>query len=87
MEIDGSIGEGGGQIIRTALSLSALLGIPFRIENIRKNRPKQGLRAQHLAAVRAVGSISNARIEGDEIGSIRLLFEPGRSAGGGTGST
>ena len=77
IEIDGGIGEGGGQIIRTSLSLSALLGVPFRIENIRKNRPKPGLRAQHLAAVRAVKRISNARVEGDEIGSARLLFEPG----------
>ena len=82
VEIDGSIGEGGGQIIRTALSLSALLGVPFRIENIRKNRPKPGLRAQHLAAVRAVRAVSHARVEGDEIGSTRLIFEPGEPAGG-----
>ena len=55
IEIDGGFGEGGGQIIRTALSLSALLRVPFLIRNIRQNRPKPGLRAQHLAAVRAVG--------------------------------
>lgn len=80
--IDGGTGEGGGQIIRTTLSLSALLGVPFHIENIRKNRPKPGLRAQHLAAVRVVKAISNARVEGDEIGSMRLLFEPrGREPG------
>ena len=82
VEIDGGMGEGGGQIIRTSLSLSALLGVPFRIENIRENRPKPGLRAQHLAAVRAVKRICNARVEGDAIGSVRLLFEPGKPEGG-----
>jgi RNA 3'-terminal phosphate cyclase (ATP) len=76
IEIDGGMGEGGGQIIRTALSLSALLGTPFLIDNIRKNRPKPGLRAQHLVAVRAVKTISKARVEGDQIGSTRLFFEP-----------
>jgi RNA 3'-terminal phosphate cyclase (ATP) len=82
VEIDGGMGEGGGQIIRTALSLSALLRVPFRIVNIRKNRPKPGLRAQHLAAVRAVKKISDARVEGDEIGSVTLSFEPRKTAGG-----
>lgn len=82
VEIDGGTGEGGGQIIRTALSLSALLGIPFCIENIRKNRSRPGLRAQHLAAVRVLKRICNARVEGDEIGSARLFFEPGTSKAG-----
>ena len=82
MEIDGSLGEGGGQIVRTALSLSALTGHPFRIKNIREKRPKPGLRAQHLAAVRAVREICHARVAGDEIGSEEILFEPGVVRGG-----
>ncbi len=82
LEIDGSMGEGGGQIIRTSLGLSALLGIPFRITNIRMNRPKPGLRAQHLAAVRAVKTVCDAEVEGDEIGSRRLSFMPSVPRGG-----
>jgi RNA 3'-terminal phosphate cyclase (ATP) len=82
VEIDGGMGEGGGQIIRTALSLSALLGIPFRVENVRRNRSKPGLRAQHLAAVRTVGTVCNAGVEGDRIGSVRLFFEPRGSSPG-----
>ncbi len=82
VEIDGSLGEGGGQIIRTALSLSALTNIPFRIGNIRSHRPKPGLRAQHLSAVRAVQKITGAYLEGDEIGSEKILFEPGGLKGG-----
>ncbi|MGA2106276.1 MAG: RNA 3'-terminal phosphate cyclase, partial [Syntrophorhabdales bacterium] len=54
VEIDGSLGEGGGQIIRTSLSLSALTNTPFLIANIRSRRPKPGLRAQHLSAARAM---------------------------------
>jgi RNA 3'-terminal phosphate cyclase (ATP) len=78
VEIDGRTGEGGGQILRTALSLSALLGTPFQIRNIRGNRAKKGLRAQHLAAVNAVKIVSRAQVSGDEIGSERLYFEPTR---------
>jgi RNA 3'-terminal phosphate cyclase (ATP) len=77
IEIDGSIGEGGGQVIRSALSLSALLSKPFHIINIRGNRPKPGLRAQHLAAVRAMKEISGAMVEGDKIDSRELRFQPG----------
>ena len=82
VEIDGGFGEGGGQIIRTALSLSSLTHIPFRIRKIRSRRPKPGLRAQHLSAVRALREISGARLEGDEIGSQEILFEPGAAKGG-----
>jgi RNA 3'-terminal phosphate cyclase (ATP) len=82
IEIDGGMGEGGGQIIRTSLGLSALLGIPFRIKNIRMGRPRPGLRAQHVAAVRAVKAICDARVEGDEIGSKQLSFDPSISNGG-----
>lgn len=77
VEIDGSRGEGGGQVLRTALSLSLCLGKPFRIVNIRKNRPKPGLQPQHLMAVRAAARISDARTEGDEPKSEELWFSPG----------
>ena len=76
VEIDGSFGEGGGQILRTSLSLSCLTGKPFRIFNIRKNRRKPGLQPQHLTSVRAAKLISGAQAKGDEIGSSELAFEP-----------
>lgn len=75
--IDGSHGEGGGQILRTALSLAVALGRPFRMIKIRAGRPKPGLRPQHLAAVRAAAAISGATVEGDRVGSQDLLFVPG----------
>ena len=76
LEIDGGTGEGGGQIVRTSLSLSALTCTPFRIHNIRMKRPKPGLRPQHLAAVQAAAAISGAAVEGARIGSPELLFRP-----------
>jgi len=82
VEIDGSLGEGGGQIIRTSLSLSALTNTPFLIANIRSRRPKPGLRAQHLSAARAMQEIAGAHLEGDEIGSEKIIFEPGAVRGG-----
>jgi RNA 3'-terminal phosphate cyclase (ATP) len=75
--IDGSLGEGGGQILRSALALSVYLRRPFRIVNIRARRPKPGLRPQHLAAVRAAAEISGAHVEGATIGAKMLTFEPG----------
>jgi len=77
LEIDGSFGEGGGQVLRTALSLSCLLKKPFRMFNIRKGRGKPGLMPQHLACVHALTLISNASVQGSEIGSTELAFEPG----------
>lgn len=76
LAIDGSYGEGGGQILRTALSLSCITNEPFRIFNIRKGRKKPGLMPQHLACIHAMRQISNARTRGDSIGSQELLFEP-----------
>ncbi len=76
LSIDGSVGEGGGQILRTSLSLSALTGRPFRLTNIRTNRPKPGLRPQHLTAVRAAAAICNAELSGDNLNSTNLEFWP-----------
>lgn len=76
--LDGSAGEGGGQILRTALSLSALTGQPFAIENIRARRLKPGLRPQHREAARAVARIVDAELHGDEVGSTRFSFAPRR---------
>lgn len=75
--IDGSHGEGGGQILRTALALSIVSRRPVRITNIRASRAKPGLMRQHLAAVKAAAEISTARVEGAEIGSRELVFAPG----------
>jgi RNA 3'-terminal phosphate cyclase (ATP) len=74
--IDGSHGEGGGQVLRTSLSLSALLGEAVRIENIRAKRPKPGLQAQHLTGVLATAQICNAELRGAELGSQTLTFAP-----------
>ncbi len=74
--IDGSQGEGGGQVLRTSLSLSALTGRPFTIKNIRARRSKPGLRPQHLTAVRAVAAICQAEMDGDRLESTELAFRP-----------
>lgn len=78
--LDGSAGEGGGQILRTALALSAITGKPFSIVNVRANRLKPGLRPQHREAARAVARLTDAVLTGEEIGSARLTFEPRRKA-------
>lgn len=80
--IDGARGEGGGQVLRTALSLSLATGQPFCIENVRAGREKPGLLRQHLTAVRAAVAIGHARAEGDELGSRALTFAPGAVAAG-----
>ncbi len=77
IEIDGSEGEGGGQILRSALALSILTGKPFKLINIRARRPKPGLAAQHLASVKAAAQICGALYKGGSIGSAVLVFEPG----------
>jgi RNA 3'-terminal phosphate cyclase (ATP) len=82
ISIDGSFGEGGGQIIRTALGLSLFTGQPFRIEKIRAGRRNPGLLRQHLTAVQAAAKISQADAHGASIGSTQLTFTPGRVAPG-----
>jgi len=85
--IDGSQGEGGGQILRTSLALALVTGKAFRIERIRAGREKPGLLRQHLTAVLAASEVGGARIEGAKLGSSELTFVPrgsgaGRLAGG-----
>ncbi len=75
--IDGSLGEGGGQVLRSALSLSLLTGQAFTMANIRVARPRPGLCAQHLSAVQAAAQISRAVVEGDRKGSMQISFSPG----------
>ena len=80
--IDGSYGEGGGQILRTALTLSILTRTPFRLINIRAGRPKPGLRPQHLTCVKAAARLCKAEVSGAEKGSTEILFSPGSPRAG-----
>lgn len=75
--LDGSQGEGGGQILRTSLALSMVTRTPFRLENVRAGREKPGLMRQHLTAVQAAAKICDARVDGAAIGSRTLEFHPG----------
>jgi RNA 3'-terminal phosphate cyclase (ATP) len=77
IELDGAMGEGGGQVLRTALALSAHTGQPFRITRIRAGRDRPGLLRQHLTGVRAVAEICGATVEGDALASTALTFRPG----------
>jgi RNA 3'-terminal phosphate cyclase (ATP) len=78
--LDGSAGEGGGQILRTALALSAVTGRPFTLVRARANRIKPGLRPQHREAAHAVARLCDAEVTGAEVGSTRLEFRPRRAA-------
>ena len=77
LTLDGSHGEGGGQILRTALSLSTITTRAFRLVNIRARRPIPGLLPQHLSAVRAAAAISGATVSGDRLASTEISFIPG----------
>ena len=82
IELDGSQGEGGGQVLRTALAASLVKGVPVRVKNIRAGRPEPGLKAQHLAAVKAAAAVGDAEVAGAELGSRDVTFEPKRIAAG-----
>src|ERR1700730_7416832 len=77
LEIDGSLGEGGGQILRSSLALALLTGKGFHLRNVRAGRPKPGLQPQHLMSVRAAATIGSATMRGASPGSSDLVFEPG----------
>ncbi|MDD5145626.1 MAG: RNA 3'-terminal phosphate cyclase [Candidatus Pacebacteria bacterium] len=76
IEVDGSFGEGGGQILRTALSLSAVTRKPCRVFNIRAGREKPGLALQHLLGVQTISQLCNGKLEGDNLGSTEIFFYP-----------
>ena len=80
--IDGSFGEGGGQIIRTSLALSLVTGKPFRVERVRARREKPGLQRQHLTAVMAAAEVGRAQVEGARVGAREFSFEPGEVSPG-----
>jgi len=81
LKIDGSYGEGGGQIIRTALALSTITGKSFEAFNIRKGRKNSGLKAQHIHCIKALKELCNAKSKFAEIGSEKLVYEPGKIKG------
>jgi len=81
-EIDGSYGEGGGQLLRTACALSAITGEPVRLHDIRARRAPPGLAPQHLTAVKAVAALCDANVEGLALRAPELIFRPGRLRGG-----
>lgn len=83
IEIDGSMGEGGGQVLRTALSVACVQKKPIRIYNIRAGRESGGLKAQHLSVCRLLAQITDAKMAGASIGSKEIVFEPGEINGGG----
>jgi len=76
IEIDGSHGEGGGQVLRTALALSLITGKPFHLRHVRAGRARPGLQAQHLMCVNAAAKIGRAKLRGASLGSCDLVFEP-----------
>ncbi len=76
--IDGSYGEGGGQILRTSITLSAVMGVPIEIVNIRAKRDNPGLRPQHIGAIKAVASLCNANTDNLRVGSDRITFTPNK---------
>lgn len=82
IEIDGSVGEGGGQILRTSLTLAMCTGQAVAIERIRAKRPKPGLMRQHLTCVQAAAAVCAGTVRGAELGSQTLVFEPGEVRAG-----
>ena len=82
ININGSHMEGGGQILRTALALSTLTRQAFAIENIRRNRPRPGLKAQHLSCIDALKQMASAEVQGAQLGAPGLSFHPQAAVSG-----
>lgn len=82
LRVDGSQGEGGGQIVRTSLSLAALTGQEVELVNIRAGRPKPGLAAQHVTCCQAVARVCDGRLDGAQMGSQTVRLVPGQVTGG-----
>lgn len=82
LTIDGSFGEGGGQIIRSSLALSLITGKAFRVYNVRAGREKPGLKPQHLMSVQAAARVGGAQVDGAAVGSREFSFVPGRVSAG-----
>ena len=82
VEVDGAHGEGGGQLVRNAVAVAAVTGVPLRIVDIRARRRRPGLAAQHAAAVRAVAALCDAELEGVEPGAATITFRPRALRGG-----
>src|SRR6058998_3860579 len=76
IDIDGSFGEGGGQILRTSVALATVLGKNIRVFNIRGGRPQPGIRAQHLTGLKAVSALCDASMDGANVGSSELFYRP-----------
>lgn len=82
VRLDGSQGEGGGRILRSSLALSIITGCPMEITRIRAKRSPPGLKQQHLQAVRAAAAICGGDVQGDHVGSQKLVFVPGAAQAG-----
>ena len=82
LKIDGSFGEGGGQIVRSSLALAMVTGTPITIDKIRAGRDKPGLKRQHATGVQAAAEVCGGSVEGCEVGSPRLVFVPGQIRAG-----
>ena len=82
LTIDGSYGEGGGQILRNSVALSVLTGKPVKIENIRANRPNPGIKPQHYISIKSIQDLTQSETDGLNVGSDVLSFTPGEVKGG-----